>query len=94
MTPALEQLGAAVVIVWMILQIIKAVLEFAGKGKSPIAIKVEADPATAYRLNKLDSEMVERVTRTEYESRHRDMQVQLGRIEQKLDDILRVRSQT
>ena len=92
MSPALLQLGAAVVITYLVLQITKSVLEFAGKAPKlgmsdfpPVKVEIEADPTTVYRLDKLDTEMAERVTRTEYESRHRDIQTQLNRIEGKLD---------
>jgi hypothetical protein len=94
-SPQLIQLGAAVVITYLVMQIVKGVLEFAGKAPKlgmsnfpPVKVEIESDASTVYRLNRLDLEMAERVTRTEYESRHRDIKDQLVRIESKLDKSL------
>jgi len=83
--PVLLQLGSGVAVVWMALQIVQKVLEFVGKkphgDQAPIVIELKSDPTTEYRLNKLDEEMKNRITRTEYESRHQDILRQLSRIE-------------
>lgn len=83
--PALLNLGAAVVICYIVMLIIKQVLVFAGKSTP----KAEPDNSsrTEYRLDKLDDEMKERITRTEYESRHADILRQLTRMETKLDQM-------
>lgn len=82
--PALLQLGSGVAVVWMAMQIVQKVLEFVGKRPvhgEGIQIELKSDPTTEYRLNKLDEEMKNRITRTEYESRHQDILRQLSRIE-------------
>lgn len=71
---------------WCMFMIVKEVLAIMGKGKierehSTVKIEMVSDPTVAYRLNKLDEEMKERITRTEHDSRHKDMRDQLTRIE-------------
>jgi hypothetical protein len=82
--PALLNLGAAVATAYIVMLVVKLILEFAGKSgkKDPNA---DASELMDYRLDKLDEEMKERITRTEYESRHADMLRALQRIEQKID---------
>lgn len=82
--PALLQLGAAVAIVYFVMLITRMILEFAGKTK-PHQPQQDHTSRTEYRLDKLDEEMKERITRTEYESRHADILRQLQRIESKID---------
>jgi len=91
--PVLAQLGTAVVILYLSLQIVKVGREFAGKGHRPAEREEEngTDLRTEYRLNKLDEEMKERITRTEYESRHADMLRSLQRMEAKLDQLIGIR---
>jgi hypothetical protein len=81
--PSLAQLGTAVVILYLALQIVKVGREFAGKG--PPTTGGDHSSRTEYRLNKLDEEMKERITRTEYESRQADLLRTVQRIESKLD---------
>ena len=67
------------------------ILEFAGKNTKPQNVQ-DNSSRTEYRLDKLDEEMKERITRTEYESRHADILRQLQRIEQKIDRMTGSRS--
>jgi hypothetical protein len=91
----LLQLGTAVVIIYLFVQTVKLILDFAGKGtKHPngaVKIELTSDPTVSYRLDKLDQEMKERITRSEHESQRADHVRQLQRIESKLDNIFGVR---
>jgi hypothetical protein len=90
--PALLQLGAAVAICYIVMLITRQILDFAGKTKPPQFGQDATVLRTDYRLDKLDEEMKERITRTEYESRHADMLRALQRIEQKIDRMYGSRS--
>lgn len=67
---------------WCMFMVVKEVLVLMGKGKierehSTVRVEISSDPTVMYRLNKLDEEMKERITRTE----HRDLREQINRIE-------------
>ncbi len=88
--PALLQLGAGVAVCYIVMLITKMILEFAGKSTKAQAMQ-DNSSRTEYRLDKLDEEMKERITRTEYESRHLDILRQLTRIEKLLEQLYSTR---
>lgn len=72
---------------WCMFGVVKEVLVLMGKGQgrehstAPIKIELVSDPTVEYRLNKLDEEMKERITRTEHETQQKFVREQLTRIE-------------
>lgn len=87
----LAQLGVAVVVLFLTFKIIQEIRQMLGSGVKKIAPDGPHDSRTEYRLDKLDEEMKERITRTEYESRHADMLRALQRMEGKLDNLIGIR---
>ena len=83
--PVLAQLGTAVVILYLVLQIVRVGMQFAGK--MPTDRPADHSSRTEWRLSSLDKRVDECVTRSEYESSRRDMREQLNRIESKLDNM-------
>lgn len=89
----LAQLGVAVVVLFLTFKIIQEIRQMLSGGpkKSEHDGDGQHDSRTEYRLNKLDEEMKERITRTEYESRNADTLRALNRMEGKLDQLVGIR---
>jgi hypothetical protein len=90
----LGNLGFGALAIWALVMIVKEMLAFFGKAPAqpvhpiaPLKIEFTTDPTVSYRLDRLDAEMKERITRQEYERLER----QLNRMESKLDNLWALR---
>jgi hypothetical protein len=76
--PALLNLGAGVVTVYIAMLIIKAALDFAKKGGP--AQQTSTENLIEFRINQLDERLEACITRNEYNSRNEDISRQLADI--------------